>query len=240
MRLGDCASVLRAMPDRSADHVITDPPYEAEAHTKQRRVKRGGGIVAVEPLSFPPITEAERVDIGRQASCVARRWILVFCQSEAAMLWRDALSNASYKRTCIWNKPDGQPQMTGDRPAQGYETLVACHGPGKSRWNGGGRRGVFTHSARWSGGTPHDHPTEKPIGLMLELVDLFTDPGETVLDPFAGSGTTGVACLRLGRQFIGIEKDPAYFALCCERLRAEENGSTLRAARAGQTAMFGK
>ena len=74
---------------------------------------------------------------------------------------------------------------------------------------------------------------------MLELVELFTDPGESVLDPFAGSGTTGVACLRLGREFIGIERDPKYFALACERLRAEEAGSTLQAARAGQAALFG-
>lgn len=74
---------------------------------------------------------------------------------------------------------------------------------------------------------------------MLALVADFTDPGETILDPFAGSGTTGVACLRLGRKFIGIEKDPTYFALACERLRAEEQGSTLQAARAGQMALLG-
>jgi site-specific DNA-methyltransferase (adenine-specific) len=74
---------------------------------------------------------------------------------------------------------------------------------------------------------------------MLALVADFTDPEETILDPFAGSGTTGVACLRLGRKFIGIEKDPTYFALACERLRAEEQGSTLQAARAGQMALLG-
>lgn len=85
----------------------------------------------------------------------------------------------------------------------------------------------------------HVHPTQKPIALMLELVSLFTDPDETILDPFTGSGTTGVACLRLGRKFIGIEKDPTYFALACERLRAEEQGSTLQAARAGQLPLLG-
>lgn len=70
------------------------------------------------------------------------------------------------------------------------------------------------------------------------LVSLFTDPGETILDPFAGSGTTGVACLRLGRRFIGIERDEKYFKLACDRLRAEEQSSTLQALRAGQESLF--
>jgi site-specific DNA-methyltransferase (adenine-specific) len=83
-----------------------------------------------------------------------------------------------------------------------------------------------------------EHQTAKPLALMLDLVELFTDAGETILDPFAGSGTTGVACLRLGRTFIGIERDPVYFKLACDRLRAEEQGSTLKASRAGQEALF--
>lgn len=82
------------------------------------------------------------------------------------------------------------------------------------------------------------HPTQKPLKVMLWSVGWLTASAQTILDPFAGSGTTGVACLRLGRKFIGIEKDPTYFELAVERLRAEENGSTLQAARAGQEALF--
>jgi site-specific DNA-methyltransferase (adenine-specific) len=75
---------------------------------------------------------------------------------------------------------------------------------------------------------------------MLELVELFTDAGELVLDPFCGSGTTGVACLRLGRRFIGIEKDEGFARIATERLEAESQGLTLRAARAGQMPLFAK
>lgn len=57
---------------------------------------------------------------------------------------------------------------------------------------------------------------------MSELVQLFTDPGAAVLDPFMGSGTTGVACGRLGRRFIGIEKDRKHFELACERIAAAQ------------------
>jgi len=74
---------------------------------------------------------------------------------------------------------------------------------------------------------------------MLELVEAFTDPDEIVLDPFAGSGTTGVACLRLGRRFIGIERDEKYAAAATERLAAESKGLDLRAARAGQLSLLG-
>jgi site-specific DNA-methyltransferase (adenine-specific) len=82
------------------------------------------------------------------------------------------------------------------------------------------------------------HSTEKPIALMLELVRLFTDPGELVIDPFAGSGTTGVACVRLGRRFAGAELDPAMAKIARERLAAETDGLSLGAARAGQTPLF--
>lgn len=241
MHLGDCLEILGRLDP--VDHVITDPPYEAEAHTKGRRLKRGSGV-ALEPLTFPPMTEAEREASASHIGRLARRWSIVFCQAEGAMRWQEALraGGARPMRWCVWIKPDGQPQLTGDRPGVGYETLVCAHPPGRARWNGGGKTGVFVHNkfdghAALNGRAPH--PTTKPLALMQELVTLFTDPGETVLDAFAGSGTTGVACVRLGRSFVGVEKDPRYFALAVERLRAEEAGSTLQASRSGQLALLG-
>ncbi len=62
------------------------------------------------------------------------------------------------------------------------------------------------------------HTTQKPLALMEALVRDFTDEGETVLDPFTGSGTTGVACKRLGRSFIGWERDPKYHAIAEKRI----------------------
>jgi site-specific DNA-methyltransferase (adenine-specific) len=62
------------------------------------------------------------------------------------------------------------------------------------------------------------HPCPKPTGWMVWAVDLASKRGETVLDPFMGSGTTGVACMNLGRAFVGIEIDPAYFEIACRRI----------------------
>lgn len=223
LRTGSCLDPITGLGtigDKSIDVVISDPPYEAEAHTSQRLVARAGGRLAVEPLTFPPITEDERANSSRHMARVTRRWILVFCQVEAAMKWRTALeaAGAVYKRTCLWVKPDGKPQYSGDRPGIGYESIVACHAPGRTKWNGGGSHGVFI--ANKSGDVRTGHQTQKPLVLMELLVRLFSKPGELILDPFAGSGSTGVAAIRLGRRFLGWEMNRQYVAMAQKRLAA--------------------
>lgn len=114
-------------------------------------------------------------------------------------------------------KPDGMPQFCGDGPGMGYESLVsAWAGGGRSKWNGGGRHRTFIFPK--GEGLKPVHETQKPIKLMSELVHLFTNSGDVVLDSYMGSGTTGVACARLGRKFIGIELDPDYFEIACKRI----------------------
>jgi len=233
---GDCRDVLPTI--ERVDHVITDPPYEAEAHTKGRRGRRGGSFKET-PLGFSAITPELRAFVGGEFQRLARRWSIVFSQVEAVHAWREACGDERYVRTMVWVKDTTTPQMTGDRPGMGWESMVVHHVPGKKRWNGGGKSGVFRGASVQKMGTPNDHETQKPLSLMIELVDLFTDEGETVLDPFAGSGTTLVAAIRRGRKAIGVEKDEKYFALACERLRAEDEGSTLDARRVGQLPLVG-
>ncbi len=238
LRLGDCLDPitgLASLADKSVDHVITDPPYEAEAHTAGRRIKtRGGGgdygETGVCVIDFEPITNVQRAHASIEVIRVSRRWSIVFCQVEAVAAWRDALVNGggSYRRTCAWIKRDAQPQMSGDRPGMGYESIVCAHAPGRSKWNGGGKRGVYESSrASTVEGRPSLHMTEKPLPLMEALIRDFTDPGETILDPFAGSGTTGVAAIRMGRKFIGWEKDPKYHAIAMKRLTAAREQLTI-------------
>lgn len=222
LHLGDCLhpiTGLASLADKSVDHVICDPPYEVEAHTKQRtRSDVRQGRIASEVLNFDPMTDATRSEAAHHAARVARKWLLFFCQTEAICLWRDAIlaAGAKYRRAIIWVKPDAAPQFTGDRPAQGFE--LAClgwAGEGRSVWNGGGRRGVYECI---TGRTSNGHPTKKPEALMERLVRDFTQPGDIILDPFAGSGTTGVAAVRNGRRFLGWEKDARYHATAIRRL----------------------
>jgi site-specific DNA-methyltransferase (adenine-specific) len=218
---GDCLEVLPQLP--KADLVLTDPPYEMEAHTSMRRIKRGG-VVNLEPLPFAPITETTRIGSAREIARVATRWALTFCQIEAAPAWRSAYETfgMTYKRTCIWVKPDGQPQLSGERPGMGYETILAMHSPGgRSQWNGGGRCGVFTHCKYDGNGDRNTHPTMKPIALMKELTKLFSNENGMVCDPFCGSGTTLVAAKNLNRRAIGIEIEEKYCEIAAQRLSQE-------------------
>ncbi len=225
---GDCREVLPTLPEKSAGLVLTDPPFEAEAHTPQRRINKSetrgqpSDKLSSEPLPFAPLTEELREDAAREMSRCAAGWLLAFCQVEAAMKWRDVLekSGLSYRRTCVWVKPDGMPQYSGDRPGMGYESIVACHVPGKSEWNGGGSHGVFTENKN-DGTGPAPHPTTKPTKLMARLVRLFSDSDDLVLDPFAGSGSTLVAALRMQRRAIGIELEEKYCEIAAKRIDRE-------------------
>ena len=66
------------------------------------------------------------------------------------------------------------------------------------------------------------HPTQKPVGLMTWIIEKYTEEGQTICDPFMGSGTTGVACIQTGRNFIGIEKDEKYFEIAKKRIEGAQ------------------
>ena len=93
---------------------------------------------------------------------------------------------AVYKRTCQWIKPDGKPQYSVDRPGIGYESIVACHAPGRSAWNGGGSHGVFIMNK--SGDPRTGDQTQKPLRLKEKLVRLFSDPPAPCVSLSAASG----------------------------------------------------
>lgn len=220
---GDCVDVMEMFDNDFFNCVITDPPYEKEAHTKGRRLlgKQTGGARTVEygELDFDKIDDEMRNISSFHMVRLSQKWLICFCQAEAVQVWRESheAAGAKYKRAMVWIKPDGAPQFTGDRPGMGYESMVASWcGDGRSKWNGGGKHGVFTHSQR-DGNFKKEHLTQKPIALMNELVHLFTDEDDVILDPFMGSGTTGVACLNLNRRFVGVEKNEKYFDVACKR-----------------------
>ncbi len=121
-----------------------------ESHSKSRRSRRGAaGPNFVEfPIDFDPMDPATRFGCAKHFARLSRRWVLVFCQVSGLPLWREAgeTYGLGHRRECIWVKPDSAPQFTGDRPGTGYECFEAMHAKGVSRWNGGGRRGVFVYN----------------------------------------------------------------------------------------------
>ncbi len=219
LHMGDCLEILPRIGRVS--HVICDPPYEAIMHAAKmgasRRI-RTDGRDEIKSLDFDCIDDI-RDQIVAQTAAMCDGWLIYFCAPEGVGRWADSInaSPAKYKRACVWVKPDSTPQLNGQGPGMGAENFVcAWAGQGYAKWNAGGKRGVYTHLTNPP--TRHGaHPTEKPVSLMAELIEDFTNPGELICDPFLGSGTTGVAAVRLGRKFIGIEKKPEYFEIACKR-----------------------
>jgi site-specific DNA-methyltransferase (adenine-specific) len=212
----DCFEILKGMPDKSVAHVITDPPYGERTH---KGAKGGSGIKTeihkqYSLIDFESITKERFFEFCNEAVRVANRWVIMTCEWRyAAQIEEHSILGKYFIRCGIWRKPNACPQFTGDRPGNGWEAVLILHREGKKRWNGGG------HHAFWE--YPCEtglHPTQKPLGLIKQWVDQFTDRGETIFDPFMGSGTTGVAVLEMGRNFIGIEIDKKYFEIAKKRI----------------------
>jgi DNA modification methylase len=256
---GDCIEWMRSLPDKSVDHVICDPPYSEHVHRNARSAQRktplrsGNGKVYESgerrgisrgvDFGFAHVTPATMGAVALEVARFARRWVAVFSDVESCHLWREALEGAGldYMRTAFWHKLAGAPQFSGDRPAVACEAITLAHPKGRKRWNGGGKAGIYQVAIELNRGgrEMRYHPTAKPLDLMLALVSDFTDPGETILDPFAGSGTTGVAAFRMGCHFLGAELDAAHHSTATARLCAEEAGKAFAAVRAGQLALPG-
>lgn len=221
------------------DHFIADPPYSEHVHGAARsRVMRAndrGGRYGADfrrnvDLGFDHLTDELRGFLAEQAARTPR-WVLVFSDTEGAHLWAEALEDhgLDYVRTGAWIKRGSTPQFSGDRPATGHEAITIAHAKGRKRWNGGGSHAVWDvpivlNRAR-AEKSERVHPTQKPLALMEQLVAQFTDPGEMILDPTAGSGTTGLAAKRLGRRAVLVEEKEKHCEAAANRL---EQGAPLQ------------
>lgn len=220
--LGDCAEILPEL--EKVDAVITDPPYSETTHANAKS-NRGSGH-GVKAIDFSSITSEDLDKILSKCGSLCSRWLV------STMEWRHIArfeqtppAGWEFVRFGVWLKTNPMPQISADRPSQGWEGIAYMHSDKtKKRWNGGGQHGNYVGSLVTNG----DHPTGKPIPLFSQFVDRFTDKGDTILDPFMGSGTTGVAAVQLARRFIGIEKEPKYFDIACKRIeQAASQGSLI-------------
>jgi site-specific DNA-methyltransferase (adenine-specific) len=231
------------------DHVIGDPEYNEDTHEGARSSGQTYGDVQDIGINFAPVDD---VGIAREWIRIAKRWVVVFCALEQLGDYRRVAGQrkkgGSWVRSGIWDRTDGTPQLSGDRPGQSAEgiaimsqlgeadALAIMHRSGKMEWNGGGKRAI------WRCGVErrerYGHKTPKPTKLMLDLVLDFTKRGDLILDPRAGDGTTGVACLRSDRKVILCERDPRAAQVCRERMEAESRFLDLGSARSPQRGLF--
>lgn len=207
---GDCREVIADMADQSVAAVITDPPYTERTHKKARTPERDG----VE--AFAPIDDGALAAILAECGRVSSGWVV------ATLDYRHAVGfdlapppGLKVQRLGVWVKTNPTPQLSGDRPAQGWESIAYMHrSDRRSAWSGGGAHGNHVSPIP----PPEGHPTAKPLPLVAKWVRWFTNPGEIIFDPFAGSGTTLRAAVNEGRRAIGVELEERYCEVIAKRL----------------------
>lgn len=197
--LGDC----RTATPEDFDVMIADPPYSSHVHKNATSQSPGRGT-RFRDLGFESLSDELRNTIASYAARV-KRWSLIYSDIEGLSDWKTAASfyGATYIRPLAWVRWS-MPQLSGDRPPTGFE-LVTCYWgsqKGRKSWNGPGSLTHLNHKCLRGEGK---HKAEKPLDQALDLVSWFTNPGDRVLDPCAGSGVMGLACKMLGREYVGYE-----------------------------------
>lgn len=227
---GDCLELMRDIPDKSIDMILCDLPYGTT------RCK-WDSVIPFEPLW----EQYTRIIKDNRAICL-------FAQEPFASELRHS-NLKMYKYDWIWRKPQGVNFLNAkNQPLKDYE-IICVFGKKKLLYNPqmtagkpyvsgngnvgevyGGRDKVVTvnHGTRYPKSVQEFnmvsnrdrlHPTQKPVALLEYLIKTYTHTGDTVLDNCMGSGSTGVACINTGRDFIGIESEQKYFEIAKERLK---------------------
>jgi site-specific DNA-methyltransferase (adenine-specific) len=213
LMLGDCLEMMGDIEDGSVDAVITDPPYAvtSEASSSVSRARR-----SVRETQF---FEAWLRENLREFLRILRPEGVIWMTLDwrGAMALDEACAKLGLKepKIGVWDKDS---IGMGHVLRNSYECFAVVPMPAWKRRDGG-CPDVWRH--KWTqGGRASDHKAEKPVTLMERAISTFVVDDGIVLDPFMGSGTTGVATLNTGRRFIGIERDESYFTIAEARIMA--------------------
>jgi site-specific DNA-methyltransferase (adenine-specific) len=194
--LGDCREVLPTLG--LVDGVVTDPPYGIGFAAQPTRYQRANGMAAV------AWDDARPQDVVDQ----------IVAQFPRAIIWGgNYFALRPSRGWLVWSKSGNAPSMADlemawtslDMNARAFEKSVKSASLEKNLQTAA-------------------HPSQKPVGLMEWSIGFIPGSG-AILDPFAGSGTTGVACVRRDRPFVGIEVDPGYFDIACRRIEEPPTAS---------------
>ena len=200
---GDCRDILPTIG--KVDAVVTDPPYgigEAAGRAKTRSNLAPARDYGNDDWDNEPVTR-DLLDAVRAAA----RWNIIFGGN-----YYDCPPTSCW---LVWDK-----ETSGDFAdcELAWTNLPKAVRRIKFMWNG---------MIRKNGEERGDHPTQKPVGVMKWCIGHLPEPNTTILDPFMGSGTTGVAAVQMGRNFIGIEREKKYFDAACRRIAEAQRQADL-------------
>ena len=234
LMLGDCLERMKEIPDGSVDLILTDPPYGTTAckwdsvipfepmwEQLKRVIKPSGAIVLFGSQPFTSVLVSSNLKMfkycwvwekGKGTGFLNAKKQPIRCLEDVTVF---------YGKQPSYN-PQGLVEGNFNNGRKSKETTKKESTYGKQRNSGPSKfTGYPRQLIKFSGVHKPIHPTQKPVALMEYLIKTYTNDGETVLDFTMGSGTTGVACKNLNRNFIGIEKDDKYFDISVKRIRSE-------------------
>lgn len=226
---GDCFEVLKGVANKSVDLVLVDPPYgisrvsqftQTNTETPDDMTVKYGKI----SNDFGD-WDREGIDLDRLFSEYHRvlrpgGTLVFFFDVWKSNQVKEAAEAAGFKqpRVCQWQKSNPVPiNSKRNYLSNAIEFFFTFVKGKKPTFNSEYDNGVYRHATV----TPWEslgHPTQKPVGLIRMIVEKHSSPGDLVIDTFAGSGTTGAACLATGRDFVVSERDGEYFEMMRKRL----------------------
>jgi modification methylase len=239
---GDCVAAMKALPDASVDLVFADPPYNLQLKGELYRPDNSkvdavddawdkfASFEAYDAFSRAWLAEARRVLKPDGALWVIGAYHNIFRVGAALQdlgFW--VLNDV------VWRKANPMPNFRGKRLTNAHETLIwaAKSDAARPTFNYEAAKAmnddvqmrsdwvipICTGAERLKGPDGAKlHPTQKPEALLHRIIVISTKPGDVILDPFFGSGTTGAVAKRLGRRWIGVERDPGYIAAARQRI----------------------
>jgi DNA modification methylase len=250
---GDCLELLQAVPDESVDMVWTDPPYGHSNNDGDLAAARVGVSGArkrpVETIANDDAETMRAVVDGmlKEASRILKHDCCCCCcccccgggGPQPTFAWlaeRMDAGGLAFFHSVIWDKTARGPGL-GWRYRRDHEMVMVAHrAGGRLRWANGDV--AVSNIVRTSPVRDRTHPNEKPLELIRRFICLHTLPGDIVLDPCAGSGTTLIAAAQCGRESIGFELDPHWCEVANERIAAARKGLKVYEMKLGQGTLF--
>ena len=246
--LGDCIEIMNKIPNEKINLILTDPPYNASnGGISLPKNKTGGAYYKVNEEWDKFKDDKSYLDFTREWIAAADKLLIpggsfmVCCSLHNIAEIIQSLKELNYKflNIIIWKKSNPMPNITKRMLTHSTEFIVwFAKGKGwtfnyeeMKKYNLGkqlkdvwefplcqGKERIKGKDGRAA------HPTQKPLLLFNRLIEMSTKEGEIILDPFIGSGTTGISAKTNNRNFIGIEKDKDYFKLANKRIKESESG----------------
>jgi DNA modification methylase len=225
-RLDDGVECSKTLVDGTVDLLLTDPPYGiSNSYTCEnqvpRRLRKNGTDFIMPKGNFGDWDGA--IEPREWANIVLPKvggWAVIFCAQAQIGEYSDVLKSHKFNAvgTLVWHKTNPVPFNHRYKPINAWEALVVGKRPG-TKFNGSVVHNVF--ECKSPSPQQRIHPTQKPLPLIEEFIQLFSGEGDRVFDPFAGSATTVIAARRHGRRVLAYEKDPKIFRLACDRVVKE-------------------